>query len=207
MRPSIRNKKNYITYVLRCFFQDHKIHLAIFGGIVFVGIVIGIIVAAGTEGADESSNIILVMRSGNYNVFGTYVKSTLLFGLCFLLLLPGLLNKWLVLFSFVVMFFAGYRTGISIAGVIIADKGTGVIAVIVNILPFRLVFLGILIVCACKLLGIVSEYGYYRRCNVTCKNVLVGYIKFIGISFCVFAIINIVVLLILPAILKFVIVV
>lgn len=207
MRVSFGRIKNYCGYCIGGFLKGQKKFLCINGILILLGIIIGIIVASTTTSANNVTNFLIIIKNGEYNIFGVYIKSMLSIFCCYALIFVSIFSKWISPLPYLTMFFIAYRFGVRIVVIFLESKMLGIICIITNTLPYYLVFLASLSVCVCGIREYISVYGYYRRCSNRCRNIMKIICKKFGMIFAVVCTINIIILLIIPSIAKFIIVV
>lgn len=202
----IKFKRN-ICYYAGGFFRLHKWRLLILFSVFLTGLILGIVVCNGSEQNGATGNYLILIRSGEYNIIGSYFKQMLLFSICFAIVILAQFNKWFICLPWGVVFFLGYRCGFYLLAMILENRFLGILGLIMYLLPFYLCAFFTLSVAICRLHQVIERSGYFRRCNITCRGTLINYTKYLLCCYIVFVCVNIIILLIIPSIAKFILVI
>lgn len=204
MRSDFRCKLDYVISGLKCYVKEHKMYLLCLSATIVCGLVLGIIICSMRETITSRYNYIVLISNENYNLFGTFIKIFFLAFVGILLCYLQVYHKYLRCLPYIVLFYAAYRFGGRLVGIIVADKFVGFICIITFTIPIFLTVLVTLVVVSCICAHFRESCGGK---GYVCKNINFRIIKYICFSTGILLLLLILFCIIVPVIAKFIIVV
>lgn len=203
MRGGFGCKFDYLMACLKCYIKDNKRYLLCLLAAICGGLVLGIVVCSLRSNITSKYNYIVLISNEQFNVFGTFIKVLLLslcgMAACYLLLL----HKYLACMPYIVLFYAAYRLGARLVGLIVCDKFVGFLCIITFTLPMYLSAIACFVFAAC----ICAHYRVNLKGGFVCRNINAKIFKYLGCVCFVHMLVLVVVCIIVPSVAKFIIVV
>lgn len=204
MQGSFRKKTDYLLSLIKCYVKENKKFLFFHFITLILGLILGIIVCSLRSNISSNYNYIVLISNEEYNIFGVFIKVIVLTLLgCFLCYLP-IHHKFFNCMPYITIFYAAYRLGGRMVGIIVVDKFIGFLCIFTFTLPLYITIIVSFIVSSC-----ISEYFKIKSKNNCglCGNIHKQALKcylFLGV---IILVLILIICIIIPSIAKFIIVV